>query len=89
MKEEALEAGGPNRKPLHSSEEENATGLVMETLRKPNRGNLEKAQGRCMGQGHVKSGFSKNPQVDGHTGGTRTQRPCCPERCSVVTEPWI
>lgn len=31
MKEEAPEAGGPNRKPLHSSEEEHSTGLVMET----------------------------------------------------------
>lgn len=86
MKEEALEAGRPNRKPLHSSEEENVTGLMMEILRKPNRGNLEKAQGRCMGQGHVKDGFSKNPQVDAHTDGTRTQKPCCPEWCSVVRD---
>lgn len=79
MKEEALETDRPERSPLHSSGEENETGLLVEILGKPNRGRLEKAQCRFVGQGCLEDGFPKNPQADGDKGGPRTQKPYFPE----------
>ena len=38
MKEEAMEAGRPNRRPFQSSEEENEIGLVVEKLRETKQG---------------------------------------------------
>lgn len=75
MKEEALEADRPDRSPLHSSGEENETGLLVEILRKPNRGRPEEAQRRFVGQRCLEEGFSRNPQADGDKGGTRLRSP--------------